>query len=162
MLHKLPALFISLLAIGFASGCSIVKSVSPAPASSQISTVYVKKNERVLMEGLHPEIVSQIQAHGFAVETFEGAQPLAATHVLTYTANWRWDLAMYLVYFEATLHENSQVIGRAKYDALRGGSRFDKFGPTADKIRPLLTDLFQAVPRSQPAAPVAATSLGGE
>jgi len=103
------------------------------------------------MEGLHPEIETQVRALGFPVESFSGPRPAAARHVLSYTANWRWDMAMYLTYFEAKLSENGHVVGTTTYDARFGGGRFDKFGPTADKIRPQLRELLGPV---RPAAPV--------
>ena len=39
------------------------------------------------------------------------------------------------------------LIGEVKYDAKNGGGSFNKFGKTADKIRPLLNELLSQVKR---------------
>jgi hypothetical protein len=108
------------------------------------------------MEGLHPEILQQLTTLGFKVETFDTTRPKEATYWMTYTANWNWDMAIYLTYFQATLLEDGKVLGRAEYDARKGGANMGKFGKTAEKIRPLLMDLFQNVKRGT----VEATSMG--
>lgn len=104
------------------------------------------------MKGLHPELVAQLTALGFQVESFDTTRPKEATYWMTYTANWNWDMAMYLTYFQATLMEDWKVLGRAEYDARKGGGNMGKFGKTAEKIQPLLVDLFQNVKRGAPNA----------
>ncbi|HXI69353.1 MAG TPA: Sbal_3080 family lipoprotein [Verrucomicrobiae bacterium] len=132
------------------SGCTITRNVSPVSSGTSIQTIYVQRNPKVLMDGFHPELVKQIQELGFEVESYEGSTPAAARYYLTYTANWQWDVAMYLTYFDATLFEDGKSIGNVEYDARRGSGRMDKFGHTAEKIRPLLIDLFKNVDRKQP------------
>jgi len=136
----LPALF-GFLAL---TGCSIKQSVDHSQtATMPISRIYVEANERVHMEGLLPEIVTQLEDMGYAVETYpEGERPSNAVHYMTFTANWRWDMAMYLYYFRAMLFEKGVLLGEAEYDASMGGMSFDKFGRTADKVRPLLEGLL--------------------
>ena len=56
-------------------------------------------------------------------------------------------MAMYLTYFRATLYENGRVLGEVEYDAKMGGGNMKKFGKTAEKIRPLLTELLGKVER---------------
>lgn len=109
------------------------------------------------MAGLHPELVQQLTTLGFQVETFDTVRPGEATYWMTYTANWAWDMAMYLTYFDAMLMEEGRIIGRAQYDARGGGGNMGKFGKTAEKIRPLLIELLQNVKRGpSPAAPLGA------
>ena len=60
------------------------------------------------MNGFHPELTKQIQELGFEVESYDGRPPEAARYYMTYTANWQWDMAMYLTYFEATLFEEGK------------------------------------------------------
>lgn len=139
------------------TGCSIVRKVDAAPPGTTVGTIYVQRNANVHMSGLHDELLAQLKGLGFAVATYDGDRPKEARHVLSYTANWKWDMAMYLTYFQATLLDDSKVLGRVEYDANMGGGRPDKFGKTAEKIRPLLIDLLQNVTKSPPPAPV----LGG-
>lgn len=103
------------------------------------------------MDEFHPELVSQIEQLGFKVESFDKVRPKSTPYHLVYTANWQWDLAVYLTYFQAIVMKDGKKIGEVEYDARQGSGRMDKFGGTADKIRPLLIDLFNNVERQKPA-----------
>ena len=138
---------IILLLLLVTSGCTISKSVTPVDSSVSIQKIYVQNNEEVLMKEAVNEIVSQVQSLGFESESYSGQRPIDATHYITYTGNWRWDVAMYLYYFEAKLYENDKLIGEVEYDAKLGGSSLSKFGKTGDKIRPLLNELLSQVQR---------------
>jgi hypothetical protein len=158
MLTLVKRIGVGLLLVTALAGCSISRQVTAAPAGTKIGKIYVERNKYVLMGGLNAEIVSQLQGLGFDVGTYdEGApRPADGEYWIVYTANWRWDMAMYLTYFQATLLDNGRVLGRVSYDATWGGGRPDKFGRTGEKIRPLLIDLMGNVERAHPAA----TSLG--
>jgi hypothetical protein len=136
-----------LLILPLVSGCAISRNVTPAHAGATIDRVYVLENDKVRMEGLLPEMLSQIEQLGFPAESYRGNLPPGARFHMTYTANWNWDMAMYLTYFQATLHEDGRVVGQAEYDARRGGSNMKKFGKTSEKIRPLFEEMFQNVQR---------------
>ncbi len=148
----LPLLIVSLL-----SGCAISKNVQSADSNTRIQKIYVKDNPKVLMDGLLPEIVTQLQQLGFESEAYTGDRPTNARHYITYTANWNWDMAMYLTYFRATLYDEGRVLGEAEYDAKMGGANMGKFGKTAEKIRPLLTEMLQKVER-----PPSASLMGAQ
>lgn len=49
--------------------------------------------------------------------------PVTSTH----TANWRWDLALYMAYAEIGVFSNGQQNGQAVYDARSGGANMNKF-----------------------------------
>ena len=129
------------------SGCSISKNITPVDSTAKIQKIYILENDQVHMKGLSSELVSQVKSLGFDSETYRGDRPANANHYINYTANWAWDLAMYLTYFEATLYENGRVLGKVDYDSKMGGASLSKFGPTAEKIRPLLTELLAKVQR---------------
>ncbi len=127
------------------TGCAVKTSVVSVPAGTRIGTLYVENNPKVLMNGLLPEILAQIRAQGFAAIAYEGERPKGAVDYLTFTANWRWHWAMYLSYFHATLYHDGRILGTADYDARRVGPNPDKYGHTAEKIRPLLRELLKPV-----------------
>jgi len=143
---KIQTVLFSLVLV-LLSGCTIAQTVTPAPAGTKIEKIYVQQNRNVHMDGLHEELLQQLRGLGIEAVSFEGTRPPEAVHMLSYTANWRWDMAMYLTYFQASLLEEGRVLGRAEYNATMGGARPDKFGKTAEKIRPLLIDLLQNVQR---------------
>jgi len=104
------------------SACTINRSVSPVTDVTRIDKIYVQNNPKAHMKELVNELVSQIESLGFESEKYEGEKPVDAQHRLTYTANWAWDLAMYLTFFEAKLYQGDELIGEVSYDARRGGS----------------------------------------
>jgi hypothetical protein len=142
----------AVFALSVFSGCTIAKQVRAVPPGTQITKIYVENNPALHMDGLVPEVVAQIKKLGIDAESYSGTKPETAKHHMTITANWRWDMAMYLFYFEATLFEDHRLLGTAEYDARLGGANMGKFGSTADKIRPLLVQLLDPVPRATAAA----------
>lgn len=148
MKMKLLASTIGLaLALALSSGCAISRNVQAVQRGTAIKTIYVAHNDRVLMKDCTNEIVTQITGLGFEGKRYDGDRPTDAKHYITYTANWTWDMAMYLTYFRATLYEEGRVLGEAEYDAKMGGANFSKFGKTSEKLRPLLMDLLKNVER---------------
>lgn len=122
-------------------GCGPQTRVQPVAAEVGTDIIFVERNDRLHMEGFHPELVRQVEQFGYRVEEFTGDAPDGARFVLTYTANWRWDLAMYLYHFRAELRDRGELVGHAEYNMHYG---LNKFGPTADKIRPLLRQMFRS------------------
>ena len=122
-------------------GCAITTTVKPL-ANTKVSQLCIKKNPRVLMDGFLPELESQISNYGITTRTFVESLPIECVHNLEYTANWRWDMAMYLSYAELKVYEKETLVGEAVYDARSGSGRLDKFGPTAEKLKTLTEPLF--------------------
>lgn len=123
----------------FLTQCNSIQ-VTPVSSGTSIQKVHIVRNDKVHMAGMLPEIEKQIQAMGYPTEIVS-APPAGNAHYLTFSANWRWDMAMYLSYFKATLHEGPSIIGTCEYDT---GAGYDlgKFGHTDEKIRPVLLQLF--------------------
>lgn len=136
-----------IIAISLMAGCAISKNVVPIDSDHEIDKIYVRYSDDVHMEGINDEFVSQFQSLGFDAELYKGDTPDEARHTFIFTANWAWDLAMYLTYFHGTLYEEGRMLGEAEYDARSGGSNFSKFGPTASKLKPLLTEMMHKVQR---------------
>jgi hypothetical protein len=122
-------------------GCAITTTVKPL-ANAKVSPLCIKKNPKVLMDGFLPELESQISSYGITTRSFVETLPIECVRSLEYTANWRWDMAMYLSYAELKIYENTTLIGEAVYDARSGSGRLDKFGTTAEKLKTLTEPLF--------------------
>jgi hypothetical protein len=60
----------------------------------------------------------------------------------TYTANWRWDLALYMAFADIKVYNNGQQAGQATYDSLHGGANMGKFIKGEAKITELINELF--------------------
>jgi len=123
------------------AGCSIVQKVDPVPVGS-VEQVCVERNTAVHMDGFHPDLSRLIEAQGYKVSTIEGAAPAACSHIVSYTANWGWDLAMYLTYARVEVMQDGRRVGQIEYDARSGSGNMGKFGATSAKLQPLVAQLF--------------------
>lgn len=141
---KQRALALVVIVLGL-SGCSITQTIDPI--KTPISRVCVHENPDVLMDEFQPELERQIQEKGFPTKSYTGAQPNDCSHRLEYTANWAWDMAMYLTYADIQVFDRGGLAGKAVYDARSGSGRLDKFGRTAEKIKPLIDELFGSAPQ---------------
>lgn len=128
-----------LLSVVFLCQCNSVRVTGSAP-STPISKLVIVKNDKLHMDGLQPEVVKQVQAMGITTELVD-TPPSGNAYYLTFTANWSWDLAMYLRYFKADLHQGPVVLGTVEYNT--SGADMNKFGHTENKIRPLLKQLIR-------------------
>jgi hypothetical protein len=146
--------------VALVTGCAIKTAVVAVPTGTRITTIYVENNPKVLMDGLLPEILAQVRAQGFQAVAYDGPRPAGAVDYLTFTANWRWHWAMYLTFFRATLYRDGRILGTVEYNARRAGLNPDKYGHTADKIRPLLRQLLQPAAAPTVAAPPVAAAVG--
>lgn len=138
MFHRSAIFF---LLATFLSGCAINQSVRPVEGT-KIAEICIEQNDAVLMEGFLPTLRRSIEARGVATRVYEGPVPADCRHHLTYTANWQWDMAMYLTYALIEVREGTTVLGTATYDARNGGLNMGKFGSTESKIAPLIQQLF--------------------
>lgn len=126
------------------TGCVMTRIVAPIEPV-QVSQVCILDNKDILMDGFQPEIQRQLEAKHIPTKVYTGARPAECSHYIEYKANWRWDMAMYLSYASFLVYDARGIVGSAFYDVRRGSGRLDKFGRTADKIRPLIDELFGSV-----------------
>jgi len=67
-----------------------------------------------------------------------GTCPLTST----YTANWNWDLALYLTFVDMKVYRNNHLEAEAVYDSLKAGLDTNKFVDGGAKIQELTDKLF--------------------
>ena len=135
------ALIASVAAVAL-GGCAITQNVKPVAATG-ITDLCVKNNPQVMMDGFVKELRGQIEKKGIRTTQFDGERPASCRYHLEYTANWRWDMAMYLVFAQVSVYDGGLMVGQATYDAHGGGLRPDKWGPTSDKLAGLLNELIK-------------------
>jgi hypothetical protein len=125
------------------SGCVITRDIEPVNKNTKIDKIYIIENPRVHMSGLLPCIEEKLTDMGFATEVIHNKKDVPPnSYSMAYTANWAWDLAMYLTYFRIELMYNNQGMALVCYDATKGGGRLDKFGKTSEIVNPLLEQLL--------------------
>jgi uncharacterized lipoprotein YajG len=123
------------------TGCAIQQTVTPVTAFTE-KEVCIVKNDAV-RQGFLSALNQSLTARGYRVRELPQGTSLEQCPVTTtYTANWRWDLRMYMAYADISVYRNGKPAGKATYDSTRGGSNFGKFIEADKKIQELVGQLF--------------------
>jgi hypothetical protein len=139
MLRK--TLSLSLIAL-ILPACTIVQEIEPSKIQSGNELCLIensKVRESFLIE--FKQILDERNIlHRVVSET---DIPRSCEWTATYTANWRWDLALYLAYVEIKIFHLGNLDGKVTYDSTRGGGNMSKFIDAETKIRELVNELLQ-------------------
>ncbi len=130
-----------LVALVLLQGCTIDQKVS-CVADKRITRVTIIENPTVKSTFLDA-VKAAAEKQGVATEVSpSSALPKDYPYAMTYTANWTWDITMYLVYAEINVYQQGEEIGKAIYDARRGGYNMGKFVNAEEKVHELVGELF--------------------
>lgn len=121
--------------------CSIKTVVNPIK-DVNIASLCIQENSDVFSKQFIDGLRELIENNGINTKVYNSEKPSDCVYHMEYTAQWGWDVAMYLKYAKLTVFENNIRIGDAEYNAMTGSGQLDKFGRTADKIKPLVDELF--------------------
>ncbi|MCP4369131.1 MAG: hypothetical protein GY797_13610, partial [Deltaproteobacteria bacterium] len=135
-------------------GCTSIK-VKPFTAEPKIDTICVCNNPKVSVDFLQ-SLKAEFLNYGIILRTFkntgfEDEYPKEIVeqceYIMTYTAKYTWDLAVYCWYFELHLYQGEVEVANAVFE-LEGMGGFDmtKFNPTETKIRKLLKEFLVNYP----------------
>jgi hypothetical protein len=123
------------------TGCAIHQRVSPT-ATFEGREICVIENPAV-RAGFVESYKRSLSAKGYAVRQLPASAAIVDCPVTsTYSAQWRWDLALYMAYAEIKVFSNGRPAGAATYDALRGGGNMNKFIDADRKVNELVNQLF--------------------
>jgi hypothetical protein len=139
MIHRLS--YIALVSI-LLVGCAINQTVKPVErfVGTQVCIV---TNPAVSQAGFLATYTRILTEKGFTVRQLSPGSPVTECPVTsTYTANWRWDLGLYMAFADIKVFSNGQQSGQAVYDAMRGGANMNKFIKGETKIAELVNQLF--------------------
>jgi hypothetical protein len=126
------------LALG---GCAIHQRVDPVPRMEG-RELCVIENPNV-RESFLQEYRRALEEKGFQVKVLDKTADVNDCELTsTYTANWRWDLALYMAFAKLTVYSGGSQVGSALYDSLSGGGNIAKFISAENKIRELVGQLF--------------------
>ncbi|MCG9731663.1 Sbal_3080 family lipoprotein [Shewanella sp. Isolate13] len=151
-------LFVALSVLLLTSACSIKQRVDPVHVNNN-AEVCIQKNPDV-RDGFLQEmekILAEKQIKYRIIEELDASQQCEWT--ATYTANWRWDLALYMVYAEIKVFHQGRLDGEAIYDARSGGANMNKFIDSEPKIRELIEKLIQQKQASMRWSPLQQTAI---
>jgi hypothetical protein len=124
------------------TGCAIKQTVKPVERFEG-KQVCIVENHAVKQQGFLETYRRVLTEKGYIVRQLPpGSSTSACPVTSTYTANWRWDLALYMAFADIRVYTNGQQSGEAIYDALRGGANMGKFVKGEAKITELVDQLF--------------------
>lgn len=137
---KMKFLAIGILA-GLLSGCAISQKVNPV-AFAGAKEICIVENPAVRASFL-TAYTDALHQRGFTTKTLAPSSPVNTCPVTsTYTANWRWDMALYMAYTHIVVYHDGTMVGDATYDARQGGGNMGKFIKADEKIKELVDKLF--------------------
>jgi hypothetical protein len=139
-MKQLRLVLLGLAAIAL-SGCAIRQNVKPIEsfAERQICIIESPAVKNGFLESYRKVLVQK----GYEVRVLPPSASLNECPITsTYTANWRWDLALYMAYAEIKVYKQAAPSGEAIYDATRGGGNMGKFIAADTKIAELVNKLF--------------------
>jgi hypothetical protein len=129
---------------GALTGCAITQNASPVTRVER-HEICVIENPAVRMD-VFPSYKRALSNKGFLVTSLAADAPLDRCPLTTtYTANWAWDLAVYLVYANFKVYSKGELSGEATYNAKMGGLNLGKFIKGDEKIAELVDQLFPKV-----------------
>ena len=123
-------------------GCAINQTVKPVErfAGTQVCIVV---NPAVSQAGFLETYVRVLAEKGYTVRQLPVGSAVTDCPVTsTYTANWRWDLGLYMAFADIKVFSKGQQTGQAVYDAMGGGANMNKFIRGEAKITELVDQLF--------------------
>lgn len=144
-----------MLSIGLiASGCTISQKVDPVAKLSDAEICIIENPD--VRESFLAVYQRALEAKNYKIRVLpQTATPRSCPQASTYTANWRWDLLMYLAFIDINVFADGKSVGRAIYDSLGGGGNMSKFINAEKKINELVDQLFPlATPSSATATPI--------
>lgn len=126
------------------SGCAIKQEIKTADSLATVPNkeVCVVKNSSV-REGFLDTYRSALTDKKYIVRVLPESATVKDCQVAsTYTAKWRWDLALYMAYAEINVFKDGDKVGGAVYDSMRGGANMGKFIDADAKIKELTNQVF--------------------
>lgn len=135
----------------FLSACSIRQDVTPSTEQIETDEICIVNNPAV-RHGFLEAMQKTLADRGYKPMVFnkDDKDLDACKYNIIYTANWRWDLAMYMSYAKIDVIHNNRVIAAALYDANHGGGNPKKWIKGDNKVNELVSQMFPLKNGAQP------------
>jgi hypothetical protein len=132
---------LAVAAVAMLDGCAINQTIHPADVASGVEVCIVENP--AVRENFAAALRAALGEQGLRARMLPAtANPQDCPVTMTYVANWRWDLAMYMAYARLQVFRDGRPAGDAVYDSLRGGANMNKFISADVKTRELVGQLF--------------------
>lgn len=143
-----PLIFSTLL-----TACAIRQDIEPA-ASVTSGEICIIENPDV-RPGFLEVYRRELEAKGYKTRVVPATSTLFdCPQISRYTANWTWDMALYLSFADISVYEDGKRVGHVVYDSTQGGLNLTKFVRGETKVAELVNQLFpQTAQAASDAAP---------
>ena len=122
--------------------CTITQNIEPAEITKN-AEICIIENPAV-RAGFLKEYLSVLSSKRIAYKMVNVADvPEDCEWTSPYTANWTWDLTIYMSYAEIKIFHKGSLDGQAIYDSRSGSSNMGKFIDAEPKVRELVNQLMQ-------------------
>ena len=123
------------------SGCAIRQTVKPVEYFTE-KEVCIIENPNV-KTGFLQTYKRALSAKGYVARQLPSSASIVECNITsTYSANWLWDLALYMAYAEIKVYNRGKPTGEAKYDSRSGSGNMGKFIDAEKKVDELVNQLF--------------------
>jgi len=123
------------------SACAIEQTIKPVEGL-QTRDICIIDNPAV-RAGFLESYKNTMQAKGYLIRAMPSDTPLTGCPVIsTYTATWKWDMAVYMNFAQIRVYRDGYQTGEAVYDARHGGGNMNKFIDADKKTTELVNQLF--------------------
>ena len=123
------------------AGCTITQTVNPISIAAGSEVCIVENSE--VRAGFLDTVQQVLTENGYRYRMLaHGASPSYCPVALTYTAQWSWDLSLYMSYARLQAFQDGYPAGNALYDSTKGGGNMKKFIDAEPKITELVEQLF--------------------
>ena len=123
------------------TGCAINQTVKPVERFEGRQVCIIENT--AVRNGFLETYKRVLTEKGYVVRQLPASSDISQCAVTsTYTANWRWDLALFMAFADIKVFSNGQQSGQVTYDALGGGANMSKFVKGETKITELVNQLF--------------------
>ncbi|MDA0214870.1 MAG: Sbal_3080 family lipoprotein [Planctomycetota bacterium] len=131
----------------FLPACTITQEVHAVNAdivSACANKITLIRNDAVRFATFNNAVAESLERCGFIVETLpQGTNYNSLPLAMTYTANWSWDMDLYMSYARLEVFHLGKKIGDGVYDATHGGGRvISKFIKADKKVDELVYEMF--------------------
>lgn len=125
------------------SGCTVV-SVRPIPTEDRITNVLIRENPKVPVSDFLDVLVEGFERHGISTKIVPESADLGNAYVVTYAAERKWDMAIYLANASISIQKEGHRIAHAEYHLRNGGGlSMMKWQNTKTKIAPVIDKLLK-------------------
>ncbi len=141
---KAIILFFGVISVAIiTSGCT-TKSVRVNPLSTNahhIKMICIQKNDKVIVDEFLPIVQNAFRRHNINTKVYSGSVPASCKYKLSYVANGRWDMYLYLKSASMEIIHNNEIIASVAYSGPTG-LNMSKFHSSESKIYPLVDALL--------------------